>query len=178
MWMADQISVKGIGNGVSMIIFIGIVSSLPTQIYSALQYFFGTELVTGDSARILEGALKLGIYLLAYLLIILFVIFIEKSVRKIPVQQSGKGGALVAKVNNSSFLPIKINSAGVMPVIFASSIMMAPAVLVSFMVTDVSEELQNILNIFTKIFFLFLLVFFIYLFLIYIIFKIRLLFRS
>ena len=150
MWMADQITVKGIGNGVSMIIFIGIVSSLPTQMYSALEYFFGTELITGDSARILQGAAKLGIYLIAYLLIILFVIFIEKSVRKIPIQQSGKGGALVAKANNSSFLPMKINSAGVMPVIFASSIMMAPAVLVSFFISDVSDNLQNVLNIFTS----------------------------
>lgn len=150
MWMADQITVKGIGNGVSMIIFIGIVSSLPTQMYSALEYFFGQQLITGDGGRILKGAAELGIYLVSYLLIILFVIFIEKSVRKIPIQQSGKGGALVAKANNSSFLPMKINSAGVMPVIFASSIMMAPAVLVSFFISDVSENLQNILNIFTS----------------------------
>lgn len=150
MWMADQITTKGIGNGVSMIIFIGIVSSLPTQIYQALYYFFGTELVTGDSMRILEGATKLGIYILAYLLIILFVIFIEKSIRKIPVQQSNKGGALNSKINNSSFLPIKINSAGVMPVIFASSIMMAPAVIVSFTMNKVDDNLNNILKIFTS----------------------------
>ena len=149
MWMADQITVKGVGNGVSMIIFIGIVSSLPTQLYSAFYEFFVTQLMTGDTGRILQGALELGIYVLAYLAIILFVIFIEKSVRKIPVQQSGKGGALVSKVNNSSFLPIKINSAGVMPVIFASSIMMAPAVLVSFMFSDVSDGVNNFLKIFT-----------------------------
>ena len=149
MWMADQITVKGVGNGVSMIIFIGIVSSLPTQLYSAFYEFFVTQLMTGDTGRILQGALELGIYVLAYLGIILFVIFIEKSVRKIPVQQSGKGGALVSKVNNSSFLPMKINSAGVMPVIFASSIMMAPAVLVSFMFSDVSDGVNNFLKIFT-----------------------------
>lgn len=149
MWMADQITVKGVGNGVSMIIFIGIVSSLPTQLYSAFYEFFVTQLMTGDTGRILQGAIELGIYVLAYLAIILFVIFIEKSVRKIPVQQSGKGGALVSKVNNSSFLPIKINSAGVMPVIFASSIMMAPAVLVSFMFSDVSDGVNNFLKIFT-----------------------------
>lgn len=149
MWMADQITVKGVGNGVSMIIFIGIISSLPTQLYSAFYEFFVTQLMTGDTGRILQGALELGIYVLAYLAIILFVIFIEKSVRKIPVQQSGKGGALVSKVNNSSFLPMKINSAGVMPVIFASSIMMAPAVLVSFMFSDVSDGVNNFLKIFT-----------------------------
>ncbi len=150
MWMADQITVKGIGNGVSMIIFIGIVSSLPTQIFTALQYFFGQELITGDSEKIIQGLAKVLIYILAYLLIILFVIFIEKSVRKIPVQQSGKGGALNAKANNASFLPIKINSAGVMPVIFASSIMMAPAVLISFCVSNVGDDLNAILKIFNS----------------------------
>lgn len=150
MWMADQITSKGIGNGVSMIIFIGIVSSLPSQIYNALLTFFVSQLPTGAGMEILKGATELGLYLISYLLIILFVIFIEKSVRKLPVQQSGKGGALNAKINNASFLPIKINSAGVMPVIFASSIMMAPAVIVSFTVTDVGESLQNILKIFNS----------------------------
>ena len=150
MWMADQITSKGIGNGVSMIIFIGIIASLPTQILGALEYFFGTELVTGDESLILIGAIKVIIYILAYLLIILFVAFVEKSVRKIPVQHSNKGGALNAKVNNTSFLPIKINSAGVIPVIFASSLMMAPAVIVSFAVPSTNATIDNILNIFNS----------------------------
>ena len=150
MWMADQITSKGIGNGVSMIIFVGIISSLPTQILGALEYFFGTELITGDEALILRGAIKVAVYILAYLLIILFVAFVEKSVRKIPVQHSNKGGALNAKVNNTSFLPIKINSAGVIPVIFASSLMMAPAVIVSFAVPSTNATIDNILNIFNS----------------------------
>jgi len=150
MWMADQITSKGIGNGVSMIIFVGIIASLPTQILGALEYFFGTELVTGDESLILIGAIKVIIYILAYLLIILFVAFVEKSVRKIPVQHSNKGGALNAKVNNTSFLPIKINSAGVIPVIFASSLMMAPAVIVSFAVPSTNATIDNILNIFNS----------------------------
>ena len=106
MWMADQITTKGIGNGISMIIFIGIVASLPTQIYTAFEYFFGTTLATGDEGLILAGAVQMIIYVLAYLVIILFVAFIEKSVRKIPVQHSNKGGALNAKVNNTSFLQL------------------------------------------------------------------------
>lgn len=150
MWMADQITSKGIGNGVSMIIFVGIIASLPTQILGALEYFFGTELITGDEALILRGAIEVVIYILAYLLIILFVAFVEKSVRKIPVQHSNKGGALNAKVNNTSFLPIKINSAGVIPVIFASSLMMAPAVIVSFAVPSTNATIDNILNIFNS----------------------------
>ena len=151
MWMADQITQKGIGNGVSMIIFAGIISSLPTQIYAATEYFLTSELLT-EEARIVQGALKLGLYLATFVFIIVFVTFIEKSIRKIPVQHSGTGGALNAKVNNTSFLPIKINSAGVIPVIFAGSILMAPAVLVSFFVEDYTsnETITNILSIFNQ----------------------------
>lgn len=151
MWMADQITQKGVGNGVSMIIFAGIVSSLPSQIYSATQYFFTSELVTEES-RIIQGALKLGLYLATYVLIVVFVTFIEKSIRKIPVQHSGTGGALNAKVNNTSFLPIKINSAGVIPVIFAGSLMMAPTVITSFIVSDYTsnETIMNVLNVFNQ----------------------------
>ena len=150
MWLADQITTKGIGNGVSMIIFIGIISSLPTQIYSAINFFFEQELLTGDIGLIIGGGVKVLIYILAYLLIILFVAFVEKSVRKIPVQHSNKGGALNQKVNNTSFLPIKINSAGVIPVIFASSLMMAPAVIVSFAMEKTNPTIDNILKIFTN----------------------------
>lgn len=150
MWMADQITTKGIGNGVSMIIFIGIIASLPNQIYSALSYFFGSELQTGDEALIIRGAVKVLIYIIAYLVIVLFVAFVEKSIRKIPVQHSNKGGALNAKVNNTSFLPIKINSAGVIPVIFASSLMMAPAVIVGFCVSETNATIDNILKVFTN----------------------------
>lgn len=150
MWMADQITTKGIGNGVSMIIFIGIIASLPNQIYSALSYFFGSELKTGDEALIIRGAIKVLIYIIAYLVIVLFVAFVEKSIRKVPVQHSNKGGALNAKVNNTSFLPIKINSAGVIPVIFASSLMMAPAVIVGFCVSETNATIDNILKVFTN----------------------------
>lgn len=150
MWMADQITTKGIGNGVSMIIFIGIIASLPNQIYSALSYFFGSELQTGDEALIIRGTIKVLIYIIAYLVIVLFVAFVEKSIRKIPVQHSNKGGALNAKVNNTSFLPIKINSAGVIPVIFASSLMMAPAVIVGFCVSETNATIDNILKVFTN----------------------------
>ena len=151
MWMADQITEKGVGNGVSMIIFAGIVSALPAQIIQATTYYFVNELVT-EKSRIIAGALKLGLYLVTLVLIIVFVTFIEKSIRKIPVQHSGTGGALNAKVNNTSLLPIKINSAGVIPVIFGSSIMMAPAVIISFAVENYTsnETITNVLNIFNQ----------------------------
>ena len=80
IWLGDQISEKGVGNGISIIIFAGIIMSMPTQIESAYQTFVGQ--VGIDT---LEGVIKFAIYLLAYIAIIAFVVFLEKSVRKLPL---------------------------------------------------------------------------------------------
>ena len=147
MWLGDQISVKGIGNGISMIIFAGIVCSLPSQISNAFTLWVGNTALQGqgDSARI-AGIFKFLLYILAYVLIISFVTFIELSKRKIPVQHSGKGGGQTQSMSRASFLPIKVNSAGVIPVIFASSILMAPSVIVAFV--DSSHSSDKWLQIF------------------------------
>jgi preprotein translocase subunit SecY len=129
MWLGDQITTKGIGNGISVIIFAGIVRSLPLQIEGA--YNRWVALTIGlDVSVLLQGIFQFSIYVLSFILIIAFVTFIESSKRKIPVQNAGKSGS--AEYAKASFLPIKINSAGVIPVIFASSIMLAPSVIVSF----------------------------------------------
>lgn len=129
MWLGDQITTKGIGNGISVIIFAGIVRSLPLQIEGA--YNNWVLLTLGlDVTILLRGIFQFSIYVLAFILIIAFVTFIESSKRKIPVQNAGKSGS--AQYAKASFLPMKINSAGVIPVIFASSIMLAPSVIVSF----------------------------------------------
>ena len=139
MWLGDQISEKGIGNGISMIIFAVIVSSLPSQLSSAWGLWVGNIALQGqDSARI-AGIFKFILYILSYVLIIAFVVFIELSKRKIPVQHSGKGGGQTQSMARASFLPIKINPAGVIPVIFASSIMMAPSVIVAFIDPELSS---------------------------------------
>ncbi len=145
MWLGDQITSKGLGNGISVIIFAGIVSSLPSQMVTAFQNWLSIPLMSGVSARILEGAIRFAMYVVAYLLIICFVVFVELSKRKIPVQHSGKSGS--QKMSQASFLPIKINSAGVIPVIFASSILMAPTVIASFI--DGVDMNANWLNIFS-----------------------------
>ena len=130
MWLGDQISVKGIGNGISMVIFAGIVSSLPSQISNAFVNWVWNTRGISDSAQI-KGVIQFIVYMISFLLIVAFVTFTELSKRKIPVQHSGKGGQ-VASMSKASFLPLKINSAGVIPVIFASSIMMAPTVIAGF----------------------------------------------
>ena len=146
MWLGDRISVKGIGNGISMIIFAGIVCSLPSQIGNAWSLWVSNVALQGQDSARLAGIFKFILYILAYLLIIAFVTFIELSKRKIPVQHSGKGGGQTASMTRASFLPIKINSAGVIPVIFASSILMAPSVIVAFV--DNSHAEDSWLNIF------------------------------
>ena len=144
MWLGDQISVKGIGNGISMIIFAGIVCSLPNQISTAFQkWILGAN--PGDSAQI-AGVFSFLLYILSFLLIISFVTFIELSKRKIPVQHSGKGGGQTQSMAKASFLPIKINSAGVIPVIFASSIMTAPSIIVGFLGSDTNAEWLNVFS--------------------------------
>ena len=131
MWLGDQISVKGIGNGISMIIFAGIVCSLPNQFSHAFTTYIATTQGSPDSL-VIAGVFKFILYVAAYIIIIAFVTFIELSQRKIPIQHSGKGGGQTQSMARASFLPIKINSAGVIPVIFASSLLMAPSVIAAF----------------------------------------------
>ena len=132
MWLGDRISTKGIGNGVSMIIFAGIVSSLPSQMTGAWNMWCNPYIQARGEGETIAGIFQFLLYVFAYLLIIAFVTFIELSKRKIPVQHSGKGGGQTQSMARASFLPIKINSAGVIPVIFASSILMAPSVIMAF----------------------------------------------
>ena len=144
MWLGDQISVKGIGNGISIIIFAGIVSSLPTQLVTAFDRWVTGAWGTGNE---LGGIFQFLLYVFVYLLIIAFVVFIELAKRKIPVQHAGKSGGQTQSMAKASFLPIKLNPAGVIPVIFASSILMAPSVIVAFIDSDLATG--SWLNIFS-----------------------------
>ncbi len=137
MWLGDQITEKGLGNGISVIIFAGCVRSLPTQITTAWTKWVANNVAHGSNEMI-KGAFQFALYILAMILIIGFVVFTELSKRKIPVQHAGKGGT-TASMARASFLPIKINSAGVIPVIFAASIMSAPAIIASFISKDAAD---------------------------------------
>ncbi|HBS10410.1 MAG TPA: preprotein translocase subunit SecY, partial [Firmicutes bacterium] len=137
MWLGDQITSKGIGNGISIIIFAGIVSSLPTQIYTAFTSWILNSWNMG-SIEAMSGVFKFLLYVASLVAIIAFVVFIELAKRKIPVQHATRSGGS-EKMSKASFLPIKINSAGVIPVIFASSILMAPSVIASFISSDAAN---------------------------------------
>ena len=134
IWLGDQITSKGIGNGISMIIFAGIVASLPNQIATAFNKWVITNWNLG-SAETTKGVFQFILYIASFILIIAFVVFIELSRRKIRVQHATRSGGS-EKLTKASFLPIKINSAGVIPVIFASSILMAPSIIASFISAD------------------------------------------
>ena len=138
MWLGDQISVKGIGNGISMIIFAGIVCSLPNQFAHAFTTYISTTAGSPENL-VIAGVFKFILYVVAYIVIVAFVTFIELSQRKIPIQHSGKSGGQTQSMARASFLPIKINSAGVIPVIFASSLMMAPSVIAAFVDSSAGE---------------------------------------
>lgn len=145
MWMADQISQKGIGNGVSMIIFAGIVAGLPNQLVNAYQQFVGLD--NTSAGAIFNGILYFTVYVLSYVLLIVFVIAIEKAQRKIPVQYASSQGASAA-AGGVSYLPIKVNSAGVIPVIFASSVLTAPVTILSLLGVPQSNDWYRILSIY------------------------------
>jgi preprotein translocase subunit SecY len=136
MWLGDQITEKGIGNGISVIIFAGCVRSLPTQIKNAWVKWISDN-TQQASSQMVRGAFQFSLYILALVFITGFVVFIELSKRKLPVQHANKGGGQA--MARASFLPIKVNSAGVIPVIFASSIMSAPAVVASFISSDAAN---------------------------------------
>ena len=141
MWLSDQITQKGIGNGVSMIIFAGIVKEIPasySQVWSIL--------VTGEGAEMFNGFLQFIAYVLYTAGIILFVIFFERSFRKIPIQQSKQTFTMQAKMN---YLPIKLNPGGVIPVIFAQAVLSAPVTILGFIdsESELYTKLTNILNI-------------------------------
>lgn len=137
MWLGDQITEKGLGNGISVIIFAGCVRSLPLQIRTAFTRWISQNQGMGSNALI-RGSFIFVIYILALIAITAGGVFFELSKRKIPVQHAGKGGQ-TASMARASFLPIKVNSAGVIPVIFASSIMMAPSVFASFISSDAAN---------------------------------------
>lgn len=137
MWLGDQITEKGLGNGISIIIFAGCVRSLPIQISTAWTKWVASNMDHGSQALI-TGAFQFALYILAFILIVAGVVFFETAKRKIPVQHAGKGGQ-TASMARASFLPIKVNSAGVIPVIFASSIMVAPSVIASFISSDAAN---------------------------------------
>ncbi len=125
LWLGDQITQKGIGNGMSLIIMAGIIATLPQMFIDAFKSLIVFE---GTAQVITLGIIKFLIFVIIYFAIVIGVIFIQESERRIPIQYANKSTNAFGSAAQS-FMPIRINSAGVIPVIFASSLLSIPSII-------------------------------------------------
>ena len=138
LWLADQITMRGVGSGSSFMIVGGILASFPTMFKSLYEYF-----IAGETFRIIEnevaGALTwkgpffFALMILFFILIIVGVVFMEGVKRKIPVQYANRPSAAKLRGSQDSNIPIKLNSASVIPVIFASTLLSLPMTIIQFL---------------------------------------------
>ena len=122
MWLGEQITTRGIGNGISLIIFAGIVANLP----GALAQFLTQGRTGALSPVVIVGILVMAVAVVA------FVVFMERALRKIHIQYPKRQVGMKIYGGESSNLPIKVNPAGVIPAIFASSLLLLPATITTF----------------------------------------------
>lgn len=120
MWIGDQITIKGLGNGMSLIIMAGIINVLPSMFVN-----LWTELIQDGFI----GILLFALFILVFLVVIIGVIYVESAERRIPIQYANKS---TSSIESQNYIPFKLNSAGVIPVIFASAIMSIPQIIASF----------------------------------------------
>jgi preprotein translocase subunit SecY len=130
IFLGDIITKRGVGNGVTLLILAGIVSSIIPNFREAYKTIAG-KMDPESSNYLINIVLSTALYTLFFVIILVATIFINNSTRKIPIQQTGQG--LTSDIKNLPFLPIKLNAAGVIPVIFASSIMTIPGTIAQFL---------------------------------------------
>ncbi len=126
MWMGEQITEKGIGNGISLIIFAGVVSRLPDGIMIIVEYLRAGTI----------SVLNVFLFALIAAAMIVFVIAIQQGIRKIPVHYAKRVVGRKMYGGHTSYIPLKVNQAGVIPIIFASSVLMFPATIGQFVTVE------------------------------------------
>jgi preprotein translocase subunit SecY len=139
MWLGEQITLRGVGNGISLIIFSGIVAEIPRALAS-----------TFELGR--TGALSATLIIMIFILVILtvlFIVFFERAMRKILINYPKRQMGNKIYGGESSHLPLKINTAGVIPAIFASALLLLPVTLANFGFSN-SETFLNISSMFTQ----------------------------
>ncbi|MBW7452811.1 preprotein translocase subunit SecY [Paenibacillus sepulcri] len=127
MWLGEQITEKGIGNGISVLIFAGIVASIPRHIRS----IYTQEFVDAGDTLFLN-IIKVVVLLIVIVAIVVGVIFVQQGIRKIPVQYAKRVVGRKMYGGQSTHIPLKVNGAGVIPVIFASSLLLFPVTISQF----------------------------------------------
>ena len=139
MWLGEQITLRGVGNGISLIIFSGIVAEIPRALASTFEL---------GRTGALSAVMIVGIFVLV-ILTVLFIVFVERAMRKILINYPKKQMGNKIYGGESSHLPLKINTAGVIPAIFASALLLLPITLSNFGFSE-SELFLNISSMFTQ----------------------------
>jgi preprotein translocase subunit SecY len=158
MWLGEQITARGIGNGISLIILVGIIAEVP----AALAQFFASGRSGAISPAVIVGVIVMVI------VTITFVVFMERALRKIHIQYPRRQVGMKVMDSQSSHLPVKINPAGVIPAIFASSLLLLPTTVSTFSGNQTGPIMSTILAYFGPgqplylAFFAAMLVFFVY----------------
>ena len=135
MWLGEEITAKGVGNGISLLIMAGIVAGLPSATYTTIEAAFMTQ----NNAF---GPVNLLVLLLIMLAIVAAIVYVERGQRRLPVQYARRavGGGMVS--SQSSHLPLKVNTSGVIPPIFASSLLMFPGMFASYLGPEMQSAVQ------------------------------------
>jgi preprotein translocase subunit SecY len=138
MWLGEQITARGIGNGISLIIFVGIIAEIP----SALAQFFASGRSGAISPAVIIGVVVMVIATIA------FVVFMERALRKIIIQYPRRQVGMKVMEGQNSHLPVKVNPAGVIPAIFASSLLLLPTTVSTFSGSQTGPVMSTILAYF------------------------------
>lgn len=138
MWLGEQITNRGIGNGISLIIFVGVIAEVP----AALAQFFASGRSGAISPLVIVGVL------LMVVATITFVVFMERALRKISIQYPRRQVGMKMTEAQSSHLPVKVNPAGVIPAIFASSLLLLPVTISTFSGSDAGPIMSTLLAYF------------------------------
>jgi len=138
MWLGEQITARGIGNGISLIIFVGIIAEVP----AALAQFLSQGRSGAISPAVIVGVLIMVVVVIA------FVVFMERALRKIHIQYPRRQVGMKVYDGGSSHLPVKVNPAGVIPAIFASSLLLLPTTLATFSGSQTGPIMATILAYF------------------------------
>lgn len=136
LWIGDQVTTKGIGNGISLLIMAGIIQSMPSMFVTTFQ-----SLVTSGTYSTVLGSILFALFVIVYIFIILGVVFIQLAERRIPIQYSNRTNSAYGA--QTSYLPIKLNPAGVMPVIFAQTLLAIPTTIVALVGNDAAKNFVN-----------------------------------
>ena len=136
LWIGDQITKHGIGNGLSLLIMAGILQSMPQIFVSAFK-----ELIFAGSSASTKGIILFAVFVIIYILIIVGMVWIQLAERRVPIQYANRTNS--AYGGRQNFLPVKINAAGVMPVIFASTLITIPVTVVQLMGNEKAINFVN-----------------------------------